>query len=125
MKMFSFTNSKMFEKLIREESTDADRAELLDKPSFNVTHADTGEYIGNLVDISTSGIMIVGESSLTENASYCLNVEFLRDIRVGAVCAWSKDIGTNNFISGFEITDIEQSELSAIEDAIEGFYAEE
>ncbi len=125
MKMYSFSNSEIFERLIRKEYNDTCSAEIPDKMSFKVAYSATGEYIGNLVDISTSGIMIVSESALSEKTIYRLNMEFLQNIRFDAVCAWTRDIGTGNFISGLEFTEIGRNDLSTIEDAIDRFKAEE
>ena len=125
MKLYSFSNSDIFGELVREGCSDEYRRKLQDKPEFTVIDDRSGDHIGNLVDISTSGVMIVSEFAVTENTKYRLKMEFLRDIRFDAVCAWSRDIGAGNFISGFEFTDIDPNDLSAIEDAIDRFTAGE
>jgi hypothetical protein len=121
MKMYSFVNSDAFDELIREKCFDESRRKLLDKPAFMVSNAVSGEHVGNLVDISISGIMIVGETAVIEKAEYRLRLEFLHDILFNAVCAWSKDIGAGNYISGLEFSKIDTTDLDSIKDAIVKF----
>ncbi len=125
MKLYSFTNSDVFSKLRNNGRLDENTRKLLDKPSFTVCDAVTGENIGNLVDISTTGIMIVSEKPVTENDVYQLRMEFLHDILFNARCAWARDIGSGNYISGLEFSMIEPKDIETIEEAVNKFLAGE
>ncbi|MFC1539613.1 PilZ domain-containing protein [Candidatus Latescibacterota bacterium] len=121
MKLFSFINSEVFVDLTKEGCFNGIALNLHDRPEFTIYNTVTGECVGNLVDISKSGIMIVSESPVTENTIYHLRMEFLRDIYFDARCAWARDIGCGNYITGLEFSKIEPEDIDSIEDAINQF----
>ncbi|MFC1489884.1 PilZ domain-containing protein [Candidatus Latescibacterota bacterium] len=123
MKVYSFTNSDVFREVLKERCFDENSRNMLDKPAFMVIDTKTGERFGNLVDISTSGIMIVSEMPVIENTVYRLRMEFLHKIYFEAICAWSRDIGTGNYISGLKFSMIDSNDLDVIEETIKRFIA--
>lgn len=77
---------------------------------LRVFNAETHELLGYLVDITTSGMMLVGESPLTVGQSIRVQMELPRNVMDGGqvsftgVVKWSRAEGSGSFYSvGLEL----------------------
>ena len=80
---------------------------------MRVYDADSRQQIGNLVDITPGGIMVVSEHPLPEGKTTHLRVELSEEVadkpymEFSAISKWSEpDIIPNMFNTGFEIIDL-------------------
>ena len=86
----------------------------------------TGDLIGNLVDISTKGIMVVSDKSIESNARYRLRmvlpdtVEGSKEVDFDAESRWCrKDANQDFFDTGFELLDPSMEFLDAVDRLVE------
>jgi len=85
----------------------------------------TDQLLGNLVNISDSGFMLLADQSLSTNQLFQLRmlfptpIENLEYIELGAECLWRQDApGTNHCWAGFHIIDISDQATRLIETLI-------
>ena len=125
MKLISFTKSNVYAAITKDKTLSADQKKLIDQPTFTVFDRKTDKVIGNLVDISINGIMIVSETPITKKTLYQLRMEFIQNIMFDAKCVWFRDIGANYYISGFEFIKIEPKDIDIIKETINRFLNED
>ena len=92
---------------------------------LKIFNAESGEKIGNLVDITAGGMMLVSGSSMAENQTLRICVELPEEVlQKDNICftaetRWSKmDVNPDLYVTGFEITDITQEDLAVIDSLI-------
>lgn len=95
---------------------------------LRVFDGDTGEPLGNLVDISPEGLMITGEQSLTPGTRHRLRmhlpVEIVRDndIEFAATVAWSSDeLSPGLYDSGFRDLEMPAPQRGRLEALIDEY----
>ena len=95
---------------------------------MRVYDTDTREHIGNLVDITAKGMMIVNPRPLIEGKTYHLRLELSGEVSqkphmdFSAVSIWCKpDIDPSLFNTGFEIVEIGAEDARIIKRIIEIF----
>jgi len=125
MKLISFTKSNVYAAITKDKTLSADQKKMIDQPTFTVFDRKTDKVIGNMVDISINGIMIVSETPITEKTVYQLRMEFIQNIMFDAKCVWFRDVGANYYISGFEFIQIEPKEIDIIKKTINRFLNED
>jgi len=93
---------------------------------LRVYDAKTGELLGNLVDISTRGIMLVSDNALPLDKEVLLRmvlpdtVEGSREVEFMAVSRWCKnDINPDFFDTGFELMDPSSNFLEVVDKLVE------
>jgi len=93
---------------------------------LRVYDATTGDLLGNLVDISTRGIMLVSDSALPLNKEALLRmvlpdtVEGSREVEFKAVSRWCKnDVNPDFFDTGFELMDPTSNFLEVVDKLVE------
>jgi hypothetical protein len=93
-----------------------------------VYDADTRQQIGNLVDITTRGVMIVGQDPIPSGQAVHLRLELTSDIAdkpyldFPTRSIWSHpDLDPNLYDTGFEIQDLPSADSGIIEKIIETF----
>lgn len=86
----------------------------------------TGELLGNLVDISTNGIMLVSDKPVVPNASYRLKmvlpetVDGRREVEFEAESRWCQKGANQDFYdSGFELIDPPSMFMDAVDKLVE------
>ena len=86
----------------------------------------TGQLLGNLVDISTKGIMIVTDKLIPANVRYHLRmvlpdtVDGSKEVDFEAESRWSSnDINPDFFDTGFELLDPSMEFLDALDRLVE------
>ena len=89
---------------------------------------ETGKPLGNLVDISNGGLMMVGEEQMEAGKEFQLSVclpeaTYGNDsITFKANSRWSKvDMNPAFYASGYEFTEIGSNETKTVESLIENF----
>ena len=125
MKLISFAKSNVYTAIMKDKNLTTNQKKLIDQPTFTVFDRKTDKAIGNLVDISISGIMIVSEIPITKKAVFQLRMEFIQNIVFNATCVWTRDIGADYYISGFEFIQIEPKEIDIIKQTINQFLNED
>jgi hypothetical protein len=95
---------------------------------MRVYDAGTRQQIGNLVDITPGGIMVVSEHPLPEGQTFHLRMELSDEVankpymEFSALSKWCEpDIIPNMFNTGFEILDLKPEDSSIIHQIIEEF----
>ena len=95
---------------------------------MRVYDVDTRQQIGNLVDITPSGIMLVGEHPLTEGKTSRLRVELSEEVadkpfmEFSALSKWCEpDIIPNMYNTGYEILDLTPEDSKIIQNIIQEF----
>jgi len=124
MKLIPFTKSNVYIAITKDRTLSANQKKLIDQPAFTVFDRKTDKVIGNLVDISINGIMIVSETTITKKTVYQLRMEFIQNIIFDARCMWFRDVGADYYISGFEFIKIEPEDIDTIKKTINRFLNE-
>jgi len=95
---------------------------------MRIYDAATRQQIGNLVDITPGGIMIVGEHQIPEGIIMHLRMELTSEVsektylEFAARSKWSKpDVTPNMYNSGFEILDLEPEDVEIVQRIIDEF----
>ena len=93
---------------------------------LRVFNQQNGELIGNLVDISTKGIMVVSDKSIPINARYHLRmvlpdtVEGSKEVDFDAESRWCRNEANPDFYdTGFELLDPSMDFLDAVDRLVE------
>ena len=86
-----------------------------------VIDLDSGKHIGNLLNISAGGLMLLSTNPIDLDRLYQLEIQLnsaingLSVIQLGADSLWSKPSGDNTqFWTGFQIIDISEDNQQAI-----------
>ncbi len=86
----------------------------------------TGELLGNLVDISTKGIMVVSDNAIPPNTRYHLRmvlpdtVEGGKEVDFAAESRWCRNDANRDFYdTGFELLDPSMEFLDAVDRLVE------
>ncbi len=89
---------------------------------------DTQHQVGNLVDITPEGIMIVSESAAVQGRTIHMRLELTGDVAAKnymefhARCKWCReDISPNLYNIGFEILDLAPDDAGIIKKIIETY----
>lgn len=109
-------NDKSVNEMRKSERIDVtDVVRVIDKP--------TGQEIGQLVNISEEGIMIMGSQPIAENSIMQLSLVFgsesnpQSDISIGVESLWSQSGSEDtNYWTGFYIIDISEQDQQRIRD---------
>jgi hypothetical protein len=79
---------------------------------LRVYDIDTGDLLGNLVDISTRGIMLVSETPIAINTTFAMRMmlpetlEGSREVEFRGVSRWCRnDVNMHFYDTGFELID--------------------
>ena len=93
---------------------------------LRVYDASTGGLIGNLVDISTKGIMVVSECQIPDHKRYVLKmvlpetVDGKKEVEFEAESRWCKnDTNPDFYDTGFELMNPSGSFLDAVDRLVE------
>lgn len=93
---------------------------------LRVYDAKSGDLLGNLVDISTRGIMLVSDNPLPLEKNSMLRmvlpdtVEGSKEVEFEAVSRWCKnDINPDFFDTGFELIDPSSNFLEVVDKLVE------
>ena len=85
----------------------------------------TDQLLGNLVNISDSGFMLLADQSLSTNQLFQLRmlfptpIENVEHIELGAECLWRQDVpDTDHCWAGFHIIDISEQATHLIQHLI-------
>lgn len=86
----------------------------------------TGQLVGNLVDISTKGIMVVSDDAIPSNTRYHLrmvlpdSVEGSKEVDFEAESRWCRNDANRDFYdTGFELLDPSMAFLDAVDRLVE------
>ena len=86
-----------------------------------VTDRQTGESLGQLVNISEEGFMLLGKQAVSEDSIFQLSLEFDNDsgssspIQIGVESLWCHESDDQTqFWSGFYIIDISDEDLERV-----------
>jgi len=97
----------------KQENRSAPRKRVNEKIELRDVHTD--QLVGNLVNISVSGFMLLADRSLSENQLFQLRmllpspIEDVEYIELGAECLWRQDApDTDHCWAGFHIIDISE-----------------
>ena len=95
--------------------------------NIGVYDLQTKEQVGQLVDMSTEGIMLVGGQKMKLNTVYQFKIVFPiaiykdREISFTAVCLWSeKDTGDSGYQAGFQLHNVEPDLKKLLKCLIQG-----
>ncbi len=98
---------------------------------LRVFDAQSGDLLGQMVDLTTDGIMVIGEGAVTPRQRYSLRMDLPRNVPMGrhltleARCKWCRRDESGDFHSmGFRILDMSPEAYRAVEQLIEKFYRE-
>jgi len=93
-----------------------------------VFDVETGESMGQVVDISTEGLRILSEFPMATDREYRLRLEpagsddSRRPVEFDAVCVWlEKEFSSGAYNGGFRITRISGGDREVVERLIERF----
>ena len=95
---------------------------------MRVYDASSRKQIGNLVDITPRGIMVVSERPLPEGQTSRLRMELTEEVsekpfmEFNALSKWCEpDVAPGNYNTGFEILDLEKEDARIIKRIVEEF----
>jgi hypothetical protein len=98
---------------------------------LRVFDSHSGDLLGQMVDLTPSGIMVIGESAITPRQKYQLrmdlphNVAAGRHLTVEARCKWCRrDVSGDFYNIGFLIVEMSPEAHRVVDDLIERFYRE-
>jgi hypothetical protein len=89
---------------------------------------DTGEVLGQLVDLTTDGIMIISDKYIASDIVFHLQLELPEDIsprqflRFDAQSVWCRqDIVPRFFDSGFKLIDVPEQDVAILERMVDTY----
>lgn len=93
----------------------------------------TGWLVGHVVDITSTGILVVGERPVKAGREYELRMDLPRNVMsdgsltLRAQCRWcrAEEVDADTFTMGFDITVIDAETRSIVETLIRDFYGED
>jgi hypothetical protein len=95
---------------------------------MNVYDVSSGNFIGQLIDITTNGIKLTGEKPVETGQRYKLSMVLPdrtdRDtaIQFKAICIWcEKEYDAQSWQIGLKFTDISAKEIAIIEKSLAGY----
>ncbi len=98
---------------------------------LRVFDAESGDLLGQMVDLTTDGIMVIGEGAAAPRQHYRLRMDLPRNVPMGrhltleARCKWCRRDPSGDFHSmGFRLQDMSPEAHRAVEQLIERFYRE-
>lgn len=93
---------------------------------LRVFDADSNEMLGNLVDISTRGIMLVSEKPVEVDKAFNLHMvlpetlEGSRDVEFRGISRWCRnDVNPSFYDTGFELVDPSSSFMEALDKLVD------
>jgi hypothetical protein len=93
---------------------------------LRVFDTDTGELLGNLVDISTRGVMLVSDRAIETDKSFKLRmvlpetIEGSREVVFNAISRWcGNDTNRDFYDTGFELVDPDSEFLEAVDKLVD------
>ena len=96
---------------------------------LRVFDRNTEELLGNLVDITTEGLMLISESPIETDMIFELKMDLPEEIRgsrqivFDAQSRWCKnDVNPDFYDTGFLLSNISSNDISIIESLIQDFY---
>lgn len=99
---------------------------------LRVFNANSGDLLGQMVDLTTDGIMVIGESAIPPRQKCTLRMDLPRNVAVGrhltveARCKWCRKDPSGDFYSmGFRIVDMSPEAHQVVDQLIARFYREE
>lgn len=113
----------------RSQARRVERAHLI--YFLRVFDAASGELLGQMVDLTTDGLMVIGEHPVAARRKYTLRMDLPRNIPMGghltveALCKWCRrDPGGDFYSMGFRITELPPDTHRVVDQLIERFYRE-
>jgi len=99
---------------------------------LRVFDANSGDLLGQMVDLTTDGIMVIGEGAIPPRQKYTLRMDLPRNVAVGrhltveARCKWCRKDPSGDFYNvGFRILDMSPEAHEVVDHLIARFYREE
>ena len=113
----------------RRQARRAERAHLI--YFLRVFDAASSRLLGQMVDLTTDGLMVIGEHAVAARQKYTLRMDLPRNVPMGrhltveARCKWCRREPGGDFYSmGFRIMDLGPEAHRVVEQLIERFYRE-
>lgn len=98
---------------------------------LRVFDATSGRLLGQMVDLTTDGVMVIGERAVSPRQKYTLRMDLPRNVAVGrhltleAQCKWCREDSSGDFFSmGFRIVGMGPDAHRLVDELIERFYRE-
>ncbi len=98
---------------------------------LRVFDAGSGDQLGQVVDLTTDGIMLIGEERIVPRQKYRLRMDLprhealARHLTLDAQCKWCRrDPGGDFYSMGFRILDMTTEAHELVQKLIERFYRE-
>ena len=98
---------------------------------LRVFDAMSGDLLGQMVDLTTDGIMVIGESPVVARQKHTLRMDLPHNIPLGgrleleARCKWCRRDPSGGFYNmGFQIVDLGPDAHRVVQQLIERFYRE-
>jgi hypothetical protein len=99
---------------------------------LRVFDADSGKLLGHLVNITTSGMMLIGESPIPVDTAFSLRMDLPRNVMADASLKFSaeskwcrREAGGEFFSVGFRVSRISPEGLAVVQQLAKDFYQEE
>jgi hypothetical protein len=96
---------------------------------LRVFDAASGELLGQMVDLTPDGIMVIGEAAVVPRQKYQLRMDLPRNVPMGrhltveARCKWCRrDPGGDFHSMGFRLLDMSPEAHQVVDQLIEKFY---
>ncbi len=105
--------------MIKTETIDSRQADRL-KPAAqcHVMDVISGAKLGEVLNISSEGLMLVSALPILEGSIYQVNIvcelNQLDAISAGIECLWTDDHGVSGTLAGFQIIDISEADQDAL-----------
>ena len=113
----------------RQQARRVERAHLI--YFLRVFDAASSELLGQMVDLTTDGLMVIGERAVSARQKYTLRMDLPRNVPMGrhltveARCKWCRREPDGDFYSmGFRIMELGPEAHRVVEQLIERFYRE-
>jgi PilZ domain-containing protein len=95
---------------------------------FRVLNGETGEQLGNLVDLTVDGLRMVSSTRINPDAIYYLKlvlpteIEGVSEVTISAISRWcNQDTNPEFFNAGFEFRNISMKHIKVVRQIIEQF----
>ncbi len=98
---------------------------------LRVFDAMSGDLLGQMVDLTSDGIMVIGESAIIPRQKYRLRMDLPRNVAIGqhltldVQCKWCRRDPSADFYSmGFHILDMSPQAHQIVDQLVQKFYRE-
>ncbi len=128
LNLISFAESELYSDAVFTNNQAVNLKNMIPQSFFMIYDRKTNDEVGYFIDISTGGLLIIGQVPFEKNAEYQFKVDFSSimkndsQIQFDVRCAWiNNNVDIECYISGFEFIKIDRKDIEIIKQLIDQY----